>query len=68
MIICVQITDPTHPHFREYGTLTGKIITFPWGASMAEVKLDNCKHGTDGCFVSRGQVRKYNVVTNNLTT
>lgn len=24
---------------------------------MAEVKLDHCKHGTDACFVSPGQVR-----------
>jgi hypothetical protein len=23
---------------------------------MAEVKLENCRHGTDGCFVSKGDV------------
>jgi hypothetical protein len=55
----VQITKRTHPHFEEYGRFTGKVIKFPWGEGhlMAEVKLEHCRHGTDGCFVSRGDVR-----------
>lgn len=53
----VRISDPSHPHYPETGRFTGKIITPIWGGDMAEVKLDQCKHGTDACFVSRGQVR-----------
>ena len=54
----VFICDPTHPHYGESGVLTGKIITMRFGdqTQMAEVKLDACKHGTDGCFVTKGQV------------
>lgn len=56
--IRVYICDPKHPHFGESGELTGKIIAFRHGigGQMAEVKLDACKHGTDGCFVTKGQV------------
>lgn len=61
----VQIVDREHPHFEEYGRFTGKIIRPIWAKSkddnskdMAEVKLENCRHGTDGCFVSRGQVKQ----------
>jgi hypothetical protein len=25
---------------------------------MAEVKLENCRHGVDGCFVKAGEVRQ----------
>lgn len=54
----VQIVNRDHPHFEEYGRFTGKIITmrFGNGDQMAEVKLENCRHGTDGCFVSKGDV------------
>lgn len=54
----VQIVNPEHPHFEEYGRFTGKIITMRFGKQnqMAEVKLENCRHGTDGCFVSKGDV------------
>lgn len=56
--IRVFICDPDHPHYRESGVLTGKIITMKFsGEQMAEVKLDDCKHGTDGCFVGKGQVQ-----------
>ncbi len=55
--IYVQIADPNHPHFREYGELTGEVIKVI-NTDMAKVKLDNCKHGTDGCFVAKGQVRE----------
>lgn len=54
----VQITDRHHPHFEEYGRFTGKVIKMVWGAKMAEVALENCRHGTDGCFVSPGQIRQ----------
>jgi hypothetical protein len=54
----VQIVNRQHPHFEEYGRFTGKIITMRFGAGnqMAEVKLESCRHGTDGCFVSKGDV------------
>lgn len=52
----VRISDPKHPHYPEHGRFTGKIIKTIWGTDMAEVALENCKHGTNGCFVSRGQV------------
>lgn len=55
----VQIVNRKHPHFEEYGRLTGKIITFKFsGEQMAEVKLESCQHGTDGCFVNDGDVRQ----------
>ena len=55
----VRISDPSHPHYPESGRFTGKIITMKFGdkCDMAEVALDNCQHGTSGCFVSRGQVQ-----------
>ena len=55
----VQIVNRKHPHFEEYGRFTGKIITMRFGQNnrMAEVKLEHCRHGTDGCFVSPGDVR-----------
>jgi hypothetical protein len=52
----VIICDPKHPHYPETGTLTGKIISL-LGTPMAEMKLDSCRHGTDGCFVKKGQVK-----------
>lgn len=56
----VQIVSREHPHFEEYGRFTGKVITmrFGDGREMAEVQLENCPHGGDACFVSRGDVRK----------
>jgi hypothetical protein len=56
----VQIVNPEHPHFEEYGRFTGKIITmrFGDGPEMAEVKLEHCRHGTEGCFVSKGDVKQ----------
>lgn len=51
----VQIVDPDHPHFPEHGELTGKMIRL-LGTPMAEMKLDHCRHGTDACFISKGQV------------
>jgi regulator of RNase E activity RraA len=60
MLQRVQIVNRQHPHFEEYGRLTGKIITMRWGDGnkMAEVALEHCRHGTDGCFVSPGDVRE----------
>ena len=60
----VQIINRRHPHFEEYGRFTGKIIRPAWArypddsGDMAEVKLENCCHGSDGCFVSKGDVRQ----------
>lgn len=55
----VQIVNREHPHFEEYGRFTGKIITMRFdGSDMAEVQLENCPHGEDACFVSRGDVRQ----------
>jgi len=55
----VQIVDRQHPHFEEYGRFTGKIVTMKFGTreEMAEVKLENCRHGSDGCFVRKGEVK-----------
>jgi len=53
----VQIVNREHPHFEEYGRFTGKIITTIWGSTMAEVTLEHCRHGVDGCFVSKGDVK-----------
>lgn len=54
----VIVSDRDHPHYGERGFLTGKIVTMLWGSQMAEVRLVNCVHGTDGCFVSKGQVSR----------
>lgn len=53
----LMICDPAHPHYPEHGHFTGKVIVPKWGGQMAEVALENCQHGTSGCFVSKGQVR-----------
>lgn len=56
----VQIVNREHPHFEEYGRFTGKVIKIKFGAQneMAEVQLENCRHGGDACFVSKGDVRQ----------
>jgi hypothetical protein len=56
----VQIVNREHPHFEEYGRFTGKIVNMKFCRRelMAEVKLENCCHGTDGCFVNAGDVRQ----------
>lgn len=54
----VQIVNRAHPHFEEYGRFTGKVITLPLGKRMAEVSLEQCCHGTSGCFVAVGDVRQ----------
>lgn len=51
----VHICDPDHPHYPESGTLTGEVISL-FGSPMAKMALDECKHGTDACFVKKGQV------------
>jgi hypothetical protein len=57
--IPVTITDAEHPHYGERGWLTGELITFkPTGEKMAKVELENCEHGSDGCFVTKGQVSR----------
>jgi hypothetical protein len=61
----IQIVNREHPHFEEYGRFTGKIVVMKFGSGtqMAEVKLEHCRHGTDGCFVSVGDVRTVPEVT-----
>jgi hypothetical protein len=56
----VQIVNRTHPHFEEYGRFTGTIITMRFGnqEQMAEVQLEQCRHGQDACFVNKGDVRQ----------
>lgn len=56
--IFVAISDPTHPHYPEAGYLTGEVIRLVTGTSMAKVRLTTCIHGTDACFVTKGQVRQ----------
>jgi hypothetical protein len=51
----VYICDPDHPHYGERGSLSGEIISL-FGTPMAKVDLEDCKHGTDGCFVQKHQV------------
>lgn len=53
----VIITDIHHPHAGEVGTMTGKVISV-LGKPMAEVRLKNCEHGADACFVSQGQAKQ----------
>lgn len=56
----VQIVNRQHPHFEEYGRFTGRVIVLKFGDGkrMAEVALENCRHGTDGCFVDVGDVKQ----------
>lgn len=56
----VKITRRNHPHYGEYGRFTGEVITIVTGDKMALVKLEHCKHGVDGCYVSPGDVREVN--------
>ena len=54
----VYISNPKHPHYGESGIWTGEVIRLRFGGPpMWKVALDNCKHGTDGCFVSPGDIR-----------
>ena len=54
----VQIIDPKHPHYPETGHWTGEIILPVWGGKMGKIQLDNCRHGTDACYVSPGQIEQ----------
>ena len=60
----VKIVKRSHPHVGEYGRFTGETIAITTGGHkpnrMALVKLEDCKHGTDGCYVSPGDVREVN--------
>jgi hypothetical protein len=51
----LYISDPSHPHYPEQGYLTGEAISL-LGQPMAKFRLDNCRHGGDACFVSKGQL------------
>lgn len=53
----VQIVNRQHPHYEEFGRLTGKVITMRFSKhEMAEVRLEHCPHGVDACFVGKGDV------------
>jgi hypothetical protein len=55
----VRITDPEHPHYPETGRFTGEVITMRFsGKKMAKIALDSCRHGTDACYVSPGQIQE----------
>ena len=55
----VRICDPEHPHYPETGRFTGEVVVMKFsGTKMAKVILDNCKHGTDACFVTAGQIQE----------
>ena len=55
----VIVTDREHPHYGETGVFTGEVVTFKhWEGRMALVKLDACRHGTDSCYVSPGQIAR----------
>ena len=56
----VKIVGREHPHFGEYGRFTGEVKQFPWGSKLALVKLENCKHGGDACYISPGDIREVN--------
>jgi len=51
----VRIVDRAHPHYPEHGYLTGETIAV-LGTPMTKVKLESCRHGTDACFVAKGQI------------
>lgn len=54
----VVVCDPEHPHYGESGTLTGETIQPVFQRQpMTKIKLEDCRHGTDACFVSPGQIR-----------
>lgn len=50
----VRITSKTHPHYGETGELTGTSIK-PFNKVLFEVKLDDCPHGTESCYISDDQ-------------
>lgn len=59
----VIITSKKHPHYNETGkvkvdkngnVLMRKLIT---GSEMLEITLDNCPHGTRGCFATKSDVK-----------
>lgn len=58
----VQITAEGHPHFGEFATVprnsdgTITLIAIPGSTKpdMLKVKLHDCPHGVDACFVQEG--------------
>lgn len=56
----VKIVNREHPHHGEYGRFTGEIVKPIWGGKMALVKLENCPHRNESCYVSPGDVREVN--------
>lgn len=52
----VWITDPAHPHYDEYGTWHEDDTAH--NGLMHKITLNDCKHGTSGCYAMRGQVQE----------
>jgi len=55
----VKVIGAKHPHRGEYGRWTGEVRTL-LGKPLGLVKLENCKHGTDACYVSPTDIRQVN--------
>ena len=55
----VIITDRKHPHFGEHGLLPDKDeqleVIRVIGKQMVKLKLVNCAHGQDACYIAKGQ-------------
>lgn len=54
----IGIIAPRHPHTGESGTIVAEAVGGPRSVGLDwQVKLDHCRHGTDGCFVSEDEIR-----------
>jgi hypothetical protein len=47
-----------HPHAGKTGTITGKVIKFPWGEEKWEVALPADDWSEGGCFASKKNLRR----------
>lgn len=64
----VEIRDEDHPHYRCRGHIvesdegTIRVHTM-FGKTMVRVELEDCKHGTEACFVEqkRGALHVWNL-------
>lgn len=53
-----EVRDKQHPHYRCRGYIVqsaeGTMTVYTlFGKRMVRVELDDCKHGTDACFVEQ---------------
>lgn len=51
----VKITAPQHPHHGEIGRLDFDDTIAHTG--QIKLELENCRHGTEGCYVSKDEVK-----------